>query len=173
MIINLPDTDELTETVAKIQDELTANNTKLYFDYKDGKYGYNTDPNRGADTFNPFKSGGSITPILLWTNPNNAYDIGTLTLNIDFSNYEAIIIIAKESVNITEAMTSMCYMPIPCSQSPLLTTYSGNTNGVSRKVTVTSNSIYFDWAKYNNAEINRACIPLEIYGIEKNFMSDL
>lgn len=58
MIINLPDTDKLTDTVAEIQDELTANNTKLYFDYKDGKYGYNTDPNRGADTFNPFKSGG-------------------------------------------------------------------------------------------------------------------
>ena len=56
MIINLTDTDELTDAVAKIQDELTANNTKLYFDYKDGKYGYNTDPNRGADTFNPFKS---------------------------------------------------------------------------------------------------------------------
>ena len=58
MIINLPDADELTENIAEIQNELTANNTKLYFDFKDGKYGYNTDPNRGADTFNPFKSGG-------------------------------------------------------------------------------------------------------------------
>ena len=30
---------------------------KLYFDSKDGKYGYNTSPSRGADTFVPFKSG--------------------------------------------------------------------------------------------------------------------
>ena len=63
MIINLPDTDDINKNITDIttdvlvlQDELTANNTKLYFDYKDGKYGYNTDPNRGADTFNPFKS---------------------------------------------------------------------------------------------------------------------
>ena len=36
---------------------MCANSNHFYFDYKDGKYGYNTDPNRGADTFNPFKSG--------------------------------------------------------------------------------------------------------------------
>lgn len=30
-------------------------NVDFYFDYKDGKYGYNTDPSRGADTFVPFK----------------------------------------------------------------------------------------------------------------------
>lgn len=38
-------------------DSLTANSNQFYFDYQDGKYGYNTDPNRGADTFNPFSSG--------------------------------------------------------------------------------------------------------------------
>ena len=59
MIINLPDTDDITKDIAEIQNELTVNNVKLYFDYKDGKYGYNTDPKRGADTFNPFKSGDS------------------------------------------------------------------------------------------------------------------
>ena len=58
MIINLQDTEELTNSVSILQDELTANNTKLYFDYQDGKYGYNTDPSRGADTFSPFRSGG-------------------------------------------------------------------------------------------------------------------
>lgn len=30
--------------------------TKFYPDIKDGKRGYNTDPARGADTFNPFSS---------------------------------------------------------------------------------------------------------------------
>ena len=40
---------------------MVANSNHFYFDYKDGKYGYNTDPNRGADTFNPFKSSASFT----------------------------------------------------------------------------------------------------------------
>lgn len=39
-----------------LNDRLVANDTKFVFDYKNGKYGYNTDPNRGADTFVPFWS---------------------------------------------------------------------------------------------------------------------
>lgn len=35
---------------------IASDGQKLYFDSKDGKYGYNTDPNRGADTFFPFSS---------------------------------------------------------------------------------------------------------------------
>lgn len=35
---------------------LTANGSQLCMDYHDGKYGINTDPQRGADTFIPFKS---------------------------------------------------------------------------------------------------------------------
>ena len=41
----------------EVNSSLTANNNKFYFDYQDGKYGFNTDPNRGADTFSPFSSG--------------------------------------------------------------------------------------------------------------------
>ena len=33
---------------------VASDGQKLFFDSKDGKYGYNTDPNRGADTFHPF-----------------------------------------------------------------------------------------------------------------------
>lgn len=29
---------------------------KFYPDFQDGKYGFNTDPNRGADSFRPFSS---------------------------------------------------------------------------------------------------------------------
>lgn len=35
---------------------MTANGSQLCMDYHDGKYGVNTDPERGADTFIPFKS---------------------------------------------------------------------------------------------------------------------
>lgn len=45
--------------VSTLEDELTANGTRIYLDYKDGQYGYNTDALRGADTFSPFKGGKS------------------------------------------------------------------------------------------------------------------
>jgi len=41
-----------------LEDELTANGQRIYLDYQNGQYGYNTDALRGADTFSPFKSGG-------------------------------------------------------------------------------------------------------------------
>lgn len=50
---------ELEDRASVLEDELTANGQRIYLDYKDGKYGYNTDALRGADTFSPFKSGGS------------------------------------------------------------------------------------------------------------------
>ena len=45
--------------LSELENELTANGQRIYLDYKDGKYGYNTDALRGADTFSPFKSGDS------------------------------------------------------------------------------------------------------------------
>lgn len=41
----------------KINNQLKANNKEIYMDYKDGRYGYNTSANRGADTFHPFSAG--------------------------------------------------------------------------------------------------------------------
>lgn len=41
--------------LVQFDNQLTANNNKIYMDYKDGKYGINTSSNRGADTFIPFK----------------------------------------------------------------------------------------------------------------------
>lgn len=46
-------------TVKRIDNQLTANSKPIYLDYHDGKYGYNTNPERGADTFNPFNNGGN------------------------------------------------------------------------------------------------------------------
>lgn len=44
----------------KLNSSLTINSNQFYFDYQDGKYGFNTDPNRGADTFNPFSRSGEL-----------------------------------------------------------------------------------------------------------------
>ena len=40
----------------EVNNSLVANSKHFYFDYKNGKYGYNTDSNRGADTFFPFSN---------------------------------------------------------------------------------------------------------------------
>lgn len=53
-------------TVATHTNQLMANNKQIYLDYHDGKYGYNTDPNRGADTFFPFKSVDNIVIGATW-----------------------------------------------------------------------------------------------------------
>lgn len=55
-------------------------------DYHDGKYGVNTDPQRGADTFIPFRSGNDVKVISL-------NGTGRVSKNIDFSylaNYSAL-----------------------------------------------------------------------------------
>lgn len=48
------------QKVSDVANQLVANNNRIYFDYHDGKYGYNTDPSRGADTFVPFRSAPDI-----------------------------------------------------------------------------------------------------------------
>lgn len=42
------------DSVGNVIDGLTANGQRIYMDYQDGKYGYNTSATRGADTFSPF-----------------------------------------------------------------------------------------------------------------------
>lgn len=44
------------DAVKEVYSSLTANGSQLCMDYHDGKYGVNTDPERGADTFIPFKA---------------------------------------------------------------------------------------------------------------------
>ena len=44
----------LANRASTLENKTTVNNVPFYFDYHDGKYGYNTNANRGADTFHPF-----------------------------------------------------------------------------------------------------------------------
>lgn len=47
--------------ISDLQNSMSIGNNRVYLDYQNGKYGVNTDPNRGADTFSPFKSGADIS----------------------------------------------------------------------------------------------------------------
>ena len=50
-----------------VNSSLTANGSQLCMDYHDGKYGVNTDPQRGADTFIPFHSDRDMKAIVTFT----------------------------------------------------------------------------------------------------------
>lgn len=56
--------------------ELTANNKRIYMDYQNGKYGYNTSANRGSSTFHPFSGGLAY-----------AVELGTLGGTFDLKSY--------------------------------------------------------------------------------------
>ena len=55
---------ELMDKANQLNSELSANDTKFYFDYKDGQWGFNTDPARGADTFHPFDGDWTLSFLL-------------------------------------------------------------------------------------------------------------
>ena len=42
-------------SINNLNGQLTSGNTHFYFDYKNGKWGWNSSAGRGADTFHPFK----------------------------------------------------------------------------------------------------------------------
>lgn len=66
----------LQHEIDQLEDRMTVDNTKIYMDYHDGRYGINTDPQRGADTFVPFRRPATGT----YRYPNNSigalYDMG-------------------------------------------------------------------------------------------------
>ena len=60
---------------------LTANNKEFYFDYQNGQYGFNTDPDRGASTFHAFGEGGG-DPVEIWSNTYRHGHGDSATINI-------------------------------------------------------------------------------------------
>lgn len=72
--------------VNQLNSSLTANSNQFYFDYQDGKYGFNTDPNRGADTFFPFKNSANCTITLTMPWTSSYAKSGTMTVTIKIVN---------------------------------------------------------------------------------------
>lgn len=73
---------------------MCANSNHFYFDYKNGKYGYNTDPNRGADTFTPFSSG----EVYVYTE----YMQGSQEINLRYDSDHLKIVISSSSAITTK-----------------------------------------------------------------------
>lgn len=75
-------TNNVKPKVATLEEELTANGNRIYMDYKNGKYGYNTSPTRGADTFTPFRE----LKIVRLGKTGTSYDVKAYDGWQDFTN---------------------------------------------------------------------------------------
>lgn len=84
---------------------LVANGSQLCMDYHDGKYGVNTDPERGADTFIPFRSMSSIKVKTKLTQTSASWWNWTVNLAIDD------VIVASYTHAIGGNAISTCYSP--------------------------------------------------------------
>lgn len=87
-----------TSDIESIDAQLTANNVSLYMDYQDGKYGVNTDPNRGADTFIPFSGTGAEITI---TTSGNVSATASATRNG-----------STDDTSVTASCAATCYINV-------------------------------------------------------------
>lgn len=69
---------------------LKANSNRFIFDYQGGKYGYNTDPNRGAGTFSPFNGALSIPSLKAWARATEGSMSGWAELIVDAKKFDSI-----------------------------------------------------------------------------------
>lgn len=84
---------------------LTANGSQLCMDYHDGKYGVNTDPERGADTFIPFHSISSIKVQTKLIQTSKSWYDWTVNLVIDD------VVVASYTHSIGTHAVYTCYSP--------------------------------------------------------------
>ena len=145
---NAASMNDLEERISQanndLNNSLTANNTRFVFDYQDGKYGFNTDPNRGADTFFPFSSGAKAE--LLWENiADTSKDFIATTVIIE-STYTI-------ATGYFKTRGAGCF-------------YEAGGSSATRNIIVTSNkSIQFDAGYIDRNKNNNYMIPAKIYGV--------
>ena len=97
--------------------------TSFYFDYQNGSYGFNTSASRGADTFNPFKSGenfgfskwaiggvgtGNDFSMLLYSNGSGTGMVRCTCENGVMENKSDLINIAYSAPNVIITIREKC-----------------------------------------------------------------
>ena len=76
--------------IEDLENGLTIGNDRVYLDYQNGKYGINTNPNRGADTFIPFKGEGDDgikSPMTIPFRFSGQYSFFNKGYNLDIRSY--------------------------------------------------------------------------------------
>lgn len=107
------DSTDIQGAIDEVNNSLVASDgRRLYFDSQDGKYGYNTDPSRGADTFVPFSKGklsgldisGSLTGS---TSPHSEFFPATFICG-NFKAIDSTTFAATEDMRVKCVMTFTC-----------------------------------------------------------------
>ncbi len=75
---------DINSSIEDLGNGISISGGRIYLDYQDGKYGVNTDPDRGADTFSPFKSGTDVLENAIFIDseydaPSNVFSTMTQT----------------------------------------------------------------------------------------------
>lgn len=152
------------ETHHAIDTMTLPDGTVIYMDKHDGKIGYNTDEERGADTFHPFSSG--LSPELLWENENPTTTYQVTTLALDLSGYSHIIVELRASTSADNLPRLQNIIPVGFTGWFSLGCNSGTQNNISRYVTeVTNDHIAFGAGRSGGSTSNSNGIPVAIYGI--------
>lgn len=77
--------------IEDLENGLSIGGVRVYLDYQDGKYGINTDPHRGADTFSPFKSGKETdlvsSPLVIQMKFSGTHFFAPSSNTLDLRNY--------------------------------------------------------------------------------------
>ena len=132
--------------IDEVNNSLVASDgQKLFFDSKDGKYGYNTDPNRGADTFVPFKSGGLIEAELPFQHMDMdclAREIYTTSYRIDLTEVSTITFEVNGTTSGNYDLTYGLCESVPTSSSQF---ENSKTVGINK----TAKSITYDVSAYS------------------------
>ena len=160
---------------------LTNENSETFnFGYLNGVRGFFTNPSRADDSFVPFNN---LDGTLLWKNNSPNSNFSTATIDVpNLSKYDSIKIVYKGTTTTTTGYASKITMIIP---NELIHPYSQGvicyaTNVGSGSTIYTrpfaikeNNQLYFANATlYSNSSTsrNQYCIPLEIYGLNKNIV---
>lgn len=88
-----------------VNSSFVANGSQLCMDYHDGRYGVNTDPERGADTFIPFRNISSIKVQTKLIQTTKSWYDWTVNLVIDD------VIVASYTHSIGSNAVHTCYSP--------------------------------------------------------------
>ena len=141
---------KIDEELHKLDTQLQIDGEDVYLDYQDGKYGINTDPKRGADTFIPFRSNNveddsnnsnnkiSNNYIFNW---NGTFGGGTssVTSHISIPNNSQKLIIKNIDISgyksSSSAPTTKIYMYIRGKELPTSTSF---TSFESVEISITS-----------------------------------
>ena len=133
------------------------NADEFYFDYQDGKYGFNTDPDRGSSTFHPFEKGA----ILLGEYSANAtIDVSALGAT-SVSQFIVNCPTTKTDTHTSGTHTGWGDNPIEwsCTYTPPSLSLSGNT------LTLSVGNIHYGGHTSNTAIYNwtDVSIPCRVY----------